>query len=181
MGCSSDGRTLAPAGPSQTASIVTTTTAAPPPVVDGTLFALSAPWEDGTALPEELTCTGAGRPPSLAWSGVPSGVLELALVATDLDADNRVHWLVAGIDATLTASLPGGDLPPGAVATRNSAGTPGYDPPCPPAGETHRYQFTLHALSGPLALTEDVPPEEAVPLIQGASVATAAVVGTVTG
>jgi phosphatidylethanolamine-binding protein (PEBP) family uncharacterized protein len=45
----------------------------------------------------------------------------------------------------------------GAVQAANSGGQPGWQPFCPPAGETHRYQFVLYALATPSGITEGMP------------------------
>ena len=68
----------------------------------------------------------------------------------DPDAGGFVHWVVAGIPAG-EHRLDGNSLPSGAVQGRGSFGSAGYRGPCPPSG-THRYVFTLLALSATLGL-----------------------------
>ena len=57
-------------------------------------------FEEGGRIPPEHTCDGDDDPPELLWSGVPSGVIELALTCEDPDAPGGtfVHWVVWGID-----------------------------------------------------------------------------------
>ncbi len=61
------------------------------------------------------------------------------------------HWVVANLPAD-TTSLPQGAgsgkaaLPAGAVQTRTDFAQAGYGGAAPPAGETHRYIFSVHAL-----------------------------------
>ena len=93
---------------------------------------------------------------------MPRRAAELALVLEDPDAPggNFTHWTVVGI-APNTAHIGPGALPPGARAGRNSFGTTGYGPPCPPRGDRpHRYVFTLYALSRPSGLTAGASPSE---------------------
>ena len=46
----------------------------------------SPDFEEGDQIPRELTCDGENTSPELHWSGVPSGVVELALTCEDPDA-----------------------------------------------------------------------------------------------
>jgi Raf kinase inhibitor-like YbhB/YbcL family protein len=176
VGCSRDGRTLAPAGPDQTLSIVTTTTT---PVVDTVEFAVHAPWEEGTNVPVDATCDGAGRPPVVTWAGVPAGAVELVLVLSDIDAANRVHWLVAGIDPVLATSVTPDAVPPGAVVGMNTAGTVGYEPVCPPPGEPfHRYTLDLYALGSPSGITPTMTAVDAVGAVLPLALGTTSTTGT---
>ncbi len=104
----------------------------------------SGMFQNGGTMPSAMTCDGNGIPPMLTWAGVPDGTKSFALEVRDLDTKNRfVHWIVTGIDKNVSAI---GALPEGAVAGENSRGDNSWDPPCPPMGETHRYQFTVFAL-----------------------------------
>ncbi len=112
---------------------------------------ISAAFTEGGDIPTEHTCDGADRPIPLAWTGTPAGTAEFALVMDDPDARGFVHWVVTGIPAEALGT-DGDALPPGVREGRNGYGRVGYGGPCPPSG-THRYQFTLYALSEPLNLT----------------------------
>ncbi|MDQ1422633.1 MAG: hypothetical protein QOD72_131, partial [Acidimicrobiaceae bacterium] len=159
-----DGRTLTPPGPNQTLSIATTTTATTAAAsVDGTGTindagdgdgstagdiandaVLLAPWVAGDPIPDMYTCKGANQAPSLVWRGLQAGAVEEAIVMTDADANNFVHWLVVGIPPTLT-NLDPANVPEGAIVGQNSGGTSGYQGPCSPNGR-HTYFITLYSL-----------------------------------
>ena len=106
----------------------------------------------GGSIPTVYTCDGADVSPSLSWSGVPGRAKALVLVVTDPDAAGFAHWIAVDIE-------PGsGRLARGAGAAgssllqgTNDFGRVGWGGPCPPGG-THRYVFTLYALSAPLGL-----------------------------
>ena len=122
-------------------------------------FELTSPaFADGEAIPSEYTCDGPDNQLPLAWSGIPEGTAELALVMHDPDAGGFVHWVVGAIPADATELA--GELPESAVAGRNDFGEAGYLGPCPPSGN-HGYLFTLYALSAPLEL-EGVPTARAI-------------------
>ena len=111
---------------------------------------LSTAFSQGEAIPKQYTCDGADQALPVAWSGIPAGTAELALVMDDPDARGFVHWLVVGIPPT-AAGLDGAALPAGAREGKNGFGRAGYGGPCPPSG-THHYVITLYALSAPLSL-----------------------------
>ena len=98
-----------------------------------------------------------GTSPPLQIAGVPAGTVELLLVVTDPAANGYVHWAVAGIDP-VTSFWAEGSVPNGAVQGRNGAGSVGWTPICPPAGETHTYDFALYALSQRSGLTDGFDP-----------------------
>src|SRR5690606_7412217 len=126
----------------------------------------------GTAVPADHACDGADVSPPLAWSGVPAGTVELAITVVDESAGGFVHWVLAGIDPVVAGLEPGG-VPEGAAAAVNGFGTVGWQGPCPPEGETHTYRFTLHALGQPSGVRHGRPAEEALSLIDAATLATA--------
>jgi Raf kinase inhibitor-like YbhB/YbcL family protein len=116
-------------------------------------FALtSTAFDAGGSIPRRYTCDGADVSPALAWAGVPPGTAALVLVVDDPDARGWVHWLVLdlpGSDGSLAEGIASSAATP--AQGRNDFGRRGWGGPCPPSG-THRYAFTLYALSAPLAL-----------------------------
>jgi Raf kinase inhibitor-like YbhB/YbcL family protein len=97
-------------------------------------------------LPQRYTCHGQKIAPPLEWSGAPPGTKSIAIVVDDSSAPITpyIYWLVfhIGPDAT---DIQEGSLPTGARQAANSAGSVGYDPPCPGA-RPHSYRFTVYAL-----------------------------------
>ncbi len=179
VACSSDGRTLRPAGPNQTLSIITTTTRAPTTtgaaVPPGTGFVVTAPWADGGFIDAQYTCKGVDTSPAISWSGVPATTQELAISLVDLDADNFVHWVVAGLDPASTG-IAAGRVPAGAVQAANGFGEAKYAGPCPPDGE-HKYLLTLYALGARSNLADGVAGTTAVEQLQTSALASALVTG----
>jgi len=165
-GCSHDGRTLAPAKPDQTASIVTSSTLDP-----NATFQLATPFGETTPIQDQYTCKGEDISPPMSWVAVPTGTAELALVVTDSDANDFVHWVIAGMDPTIVTEIQEGAPPPSAVQALNDFGKLGWGGPCPPAGKTHHYVFTLYSLSEPVSIESGMPGKEALDLIKGAAAA----------
>ncbi len=124
----------------------------------------SVAFSNGGPIPRRRTGEGEDLSPRLAWSGLPEGTRELALICDDPDAPTPepwVHWVLYKIPAD-TTGLPEGvpkdkrlQLPAGALQGKNSwtAGqTIGYRGPMPPVGHgVHRYYFRLYALNTKLA------------------------------
>jgi phosphatidylethanolamine-binding protein (PEBP) family uncharacterized protein len=145
----------------------------------GPFMLTSDAFTDGGPIPATYSCQGPS--PELTWSGArPVGTTELALVMIDTSLDGFVHWLVAGIGAAESTS-PQGGTPPNVAQLPNSGGSEGYLGPCPPAGETHTYQFELLALGAPAALPIDTPGKDAYAQLQGKVVGRAVLTGTFTG
>jgi Raf kinase inhibitor-like YbhB/YbcL family protein len=129
--------------------------------VPETIELSSHAFPDGGEIPQRHTCDGEDVPPPLAWTGIPDGAQDLALLVEDPDAPGGtfVHWVVAGLPAN-TERL-NGELPPTAVEGRNGFGTQGYRGPCPPEGdEPHHYRFTLVAADRRLGLADGVSADE---------------------
>lgn len=119
-----------------------------------TIQLTSPAFAEGQTIPRPHTCDGEDRSPPLAWSGLPAGTEELALLVDDPDAPRGtfVHWVLWGLDPA-ASGLAEGEVPDGARRGRNGFGKQGYGGPCPPKGdEPHRYVFTLFAVSEPLTL-----------------------------
>ena len=145
-------------------------------------------FEAGGAIPRRYTPDGEGLSPPLAWTGVPSGAEELALIMDDPDAsgaDPWVHWVIYKIPATLE-SLPEG-IPAtaepagveGALQGPNDSGTVGYAGPAPPRGRgAHHYHFKLYALDGPVGLAAGAGKKELLAAMEGHVVARGELVAT---
>lgn len=118
----------------------------------------STAFAQNQVIPKKYTGEGADVSPPLAWSGVPEGTQELALICDDPDAPTPepwVHWVIYKIPAA-EKNLPEGVAkneqlasPAGALQGKNSwpSENIGYRGPMPPPGHgTHHYHFTLYAL-----------------------------------
>lgn len=122
-------------------------------------FALtSTAFASGAEIPEQYTCKGADISPPLQWSGAPAKTASFALIMDDPDAPAGVwvHWVMWNLPRSAHA-LPGNvdkreQLDDGTRQGTNSSGKIGYNGPCPPGGQTHRYFFRLYALDAKLEL-----------------------------
>jgi len=104
---------------------------------------------DGGAIPSRNTCDGEDVSPHLAWTA-PAQSGAFTMIVRDPDAEGFVHWVLTDIPADVT-ELPEGRGDSIGIPGQNDFGRVGWGGPCPPSGE-HRYEFTLHALTGPLLL-----------------------------
>ena len=130
------------------------------------LTVTSATFTAGGTLPTSMIyngsgCTGGDQSPQLTWTAGPTGTVTYAVTVFDPDAPTNVgfwHWLIYNIPATTTglaagipvtgqASATGAIVPAGASQGTDDYGVQGYGGPCPPAGTTHEYIFTVTALS----------------------------------
>jgi Raf kinase inhibitor-like YbhB/YbcL family protein len=124
-----------------------------PMPTNGDFILSSSAFAEGGTIPTRHTCDGDDASPPLEWSGAPDGTAAYALIVDDPDARGFVHWVVADIPGETTSIEEGASGSGGiGVEGRNQFGRTGWGGPCPPSG-THRYVFTLYALSGPLGLT----------------------------
>ena len=141
-----------------------------------TLALASMAFENGQAIPERYTCKGQDFSPPLAFGGVPSGTVSLALTMEDSDAQGATydHWVAFNMPAT-TPGIPEGDIVPGSLGTTTD-GQMRYVGPCPPSG-THRYVFRLYALNKPLDLEDGATKAELLQAMQGSIIQQAELVG----
>jgi Raf kinase inhibitor-like YbhB/YbcL family protein len=116
----------------------------------------STAFRNNEAIPLKYTRAEGGQDvsPSLQWSNPPAGTRSFVITCIDLDAQNFIHWVVYDIPANLSGlpeNVPKQPQPQvnGAQVKqgRNDFGGVGYGGPEPPQGETHRYRFTVYALS----------------------------------
>src|SRR5437879_6301202 len=132
----------------------------------------SSAFAEGEVIPEKYTCDGENISPPLAWSDLPSGTKELALIVDDPDAPSGlfVHWVLYQIPAKvseLEEGIPKKDkLPNGARQGTNGFQKVGYGGPCPPNG-THRYFFHLYALGKSLGLPSGVTRQQVEAALKG--------------
>lgn len=148
-----------------------------PEVVD-VITVTSTAFQEGGAIPSRYTCDDADVSPALSWTGVPGGAAATALVVDDPDAPSGTftHWVVLDIPVDTTGVAEGG-VPSGGVQAQNSAGQASYYGPCPPSG-THRYRFTLYALSSTTRLDEGVALDTALQAIGTRATGSGRLVGT---
>ncbi|HEX9103069.1 MAG TPA: YbhB/YbcL family Raf kinase inhibitor-like protein [Polyangia bacterium] len=123
----------------------------------GTIKVSSSAFDDGGRIPTEFTCEGKGVPPPISWSAVPSKTASIAVLVEDPDGpDGTFEHFVAFNLPPDRKSLPSEAIraiaPGSALATaRNSSGTVGFAPICPPSGR-HHYRFEVVALDAMLTL-----------------------------
>ena len=154
----------------------------------------STAFAHGQPIPKKYTADGGDLSPPLAWSGLPAGTKELALICDDPDApdpdnprpDPWVHWVIYKIPATAQrlsegiAREPDPKHPAGIVQGNNSwpAGeNVGYRGPSPPKG-THRYFFKIYALDSELALEPGLDKQSLLEVIEGHILAEGQLIGT---
>jgi Raf kinase inhibitor-like YbhB/YbcL family protein len=145
------------------------------------LLRLSSPdFEDGAPIPERCAHHKDNQIPTLQWSDVPEGTVELAILLEDPDTPVGTwdHWAIAGIDPAIR-SIEGGKTPEGAVEGRNDFGEDGYGGPEPPPGDgVHRYFFNLYALKEPSGFSAGAPANDLRRAVVGKEIARGVMVGT---
>jgi len=112
----------------------------------------SSAFPDGARIPVTYTCKGKNISPPLAWTDAPKGTGSYALILEDPDTarGTLTHWIVFNIpydSNSLSEAVPDQAHSFAAFSQgNNSFGKTGYDGPCPPSGQSHRYIFSLYAL-----------------------------------
>jgi Phospholipid-binding protein len=109
---------------------------------------------DGSTLPTRFTCDGAGDSPPFEINSVPEPTAALAVTAeyNRGPLSEPVFWTLwnvpAGVDR-IPAGLPRTETVPsldGARQGHQQGAESGYEPPCPPGGESYEHRFQLYAL-----------------------------------
>jgi Raf kinase inhibitor-like YbhB/YbcL family protein len=115
-----------------------------------TIALTSSAFTDGAMIPAVSTCAGANTSPDLSWTAGPAQTMSYAIVLTDM-SNQLVHWVLWDIPTatmSLPAALPGTATltsPAGAKQVHVNGTGNGYYGPCP-MGQTHTYQFRVHAV-----------------------------------
>jgi Raf kinase inhibitor-like YbhB/YbcL family protein len=149
----------------------------------------STAFKQNHVIPRKHTGDGEDSSPALAWSGMPAGTRELALIVDDPDAPTPepwVHWVLYKIPGDAT-SLPERvapaqrvSQPRGGMQGLNSwpRGI-GYRGPAPPKGHgVHHYYFRLYALDAELKLEPALDKAALLAAIEGHVLGEAELVGT---
>jgi Raf kinase inhibitor-like YbhB/YbcL family protein len=134
----------------------------------------SAAFHEGEVIPAQYTCDGDNVSPPLRWGRLPKDSQSLALICEDPDAPSGtfVHWLIFNLPP-IVSDLPEAmptyqDLEEtGAIQGRNDFNNIGYDGPCPPPGNAHRYYFRLYALDMKLQLQAGAKKREFMQALEG--------------
>ena len=156
-----------------------------------TVSVTSTAFAQGQAIPKKYTGEGEDISPPVAWSDLPEGTKELALICDDPDAPTAepwVHWVIYKVPATV-ASLAEGvprkprlSEPAGAVQGKNSwpeGKNIGYGGPMPPQGHgVHHYYFKLYALDAVLDLEPGLDKKALLEKIDGHVLAEGVLMGT---
>jgi Raf kinase inhibitor-like YbhB/YbcL family protein len=151
-----------------------------------TLSLASSAFQPRERIPKRHTGEGADFSPPLAWTGLPPGTKELALICDDPDAPRPkpwVHWVLYGLPPTLQELKEGhsgvGGPAPSGVEGPNDSGDIGWSGPMPPNGHgVHRYFFRLYALSAKLESSPGWTKERLLAEMEGRILETAELMGT---
>ena len=149
--------------------------------IPSTIEVTSPRFADGESLPASETCRAEGAFPAIEWANLPDNTESIAVIVYDLDAPggNYVHRLTTNLDPA-AGSLPSAQTPADAVEYETSNGSPGWTPPCPPAGSgTHRYVFTVFALDRPTRIPQTAQTQTAVLTVTEAAFAEGSITATV--
>jgi len=113
----------------------------------------SAAFEPGGPIPVEFSCDGAGTSIPLEFTRFDARTQTLAIVFEDPDAPRGtfIHWIAWNIPP---GNIEAGALPEGSVEGVNDTGETGYQGPCPPEGQSHRYIVTAYEVDTTIALGE---------------------------
>jgi|SRR5262245_11870810 len=132
----------------------------------------STAFAEGQPIPKKYACKDRGGDnlsPPLAWSNVPSGTTSVAVVVTDPDADDYVHWVLVDVPPA-AMSLTEAQVPAGVRNVREWTG------PCPRSG-LHHYVFTVYAV-GRAIPTDVTDPADVITAVRDAAIGRGELTGT---
>ncbi|WP_166415632.1 YbhB/YbcL family Raf kinase inhibitor-like protein [Cochlodiniinecator piscidefendens] len=144
--------TLLYAGLTATPAIADTFQLSSPDIIEGQQLATQHVFKG-------FGCEGGNIAPSLSWTGAPEGTESFAITVYDPDAPTGSgwwHWFAFDIPSDVTEFPSEAMLSDTVVELKNDYGTVGFGGACPPAGEVHRYEFTVYALGSTLNIDETV-------------------------
>lgn len=120
--------------------------------VQASINITSTAFSDGDEIPIRHTCDGEDLSPPLSLTEIPAGTQSLVVIVDDPDAPGGtfVHWVL--YDIPPDSPTLGEGLSSVGTQGMNGFGRSGYDGPCPPKGQAHRYFFKVYALDTPLDL-----------------------------
>lgn len=119
----------------------------------GALALASSAFVDQGTLPVDYTCDGAGLSPPLAWTGIPEGTVEQALLMTTMAKDGlKWNWVLYHLPPSVNA-LAAGEMGVGKAGLTSDGPALAYSPPCSQGPGAKTYTFTLYALSAVPAIS----------------------------
>jgi Raf kinase inhibitor-like YbhB/YbcL family protein len=151
----------------------------------------SPAFKHGQPLPVDYTADGKNISPPLAWSNLPPGTREIAMIHEDPTAPTPqpfVHWVIYKIPAAATGlpenismdasvAMPS-DLA-GALQGTSGFRRVGYRGPAPPKpGRVHEYHFIVYALSEPLDVPAGLTKAQLLEAMKGKIIARGEIVAT---
>ncbi len=145
----------------------------------------STSFKDGADIGIIHTLEGANVSPELIWSGAPENTQSFALICEDPDAPTEepwVHWVIYNIPASVKKLPEGMDrktkFDDGTMQGLTTAEHIGYDGPCPPPKEEHRYFFTLYALDTTVKAEPGLTKHQLLEALKGHVLDQAVIIGT---
>lgn len=127
-------------------------------------------------LPNNYTCDGEDISPEIDVGGVNTAISKsLAIIVNDPDAAGGggfVHWIAWNVELVKMIpekipNTPEVTFPLTALQGTNSFGNIGYNGPCPPQGQTHRYFFKIYGLDCQLSLPAGSTKDQLVKAMEG--------------
>ena len=116
------------------------------------LIVTSSAFSEGESIPDKYTCNGDDVSPPLQWAGIPKDTASVAVIVDDPDSPRGtwIHWVAWGLSPDSTGLDEGQPavehLPNSGDQGENDFKLFGYNGPCPPRGDPHRYFFRVYAL-----------------------------------